>query len=65
MIRPALHCRASLPACAMSLLVLASAGRADATDCALEPQGEGRVIAVIDGRSLRLEDGREIRLAGI
>jgi endonuclease YncB( thermonuclease family) len=62
---PALHCRASLPACAASLLVLASAGPAGAADCALEPQGEGRVSAVIDGRSLRLEDGREIRLAGI
>ena len=49
----------------MSLLVLATAGRADAADCALEPQGEGRVAAVVDGRSLRLEDGREIRLAGI
>ena len=36
-----------------------------AADCALEPQGEGRVAAVVDGRSLRLEDGREIRLAGI
>ena len=45
--------------------MLASAGRADAADCALEPQGEGRVAAVIDARSLRLEDGREIRLAGI
>ena len=38
---------------------------AHAADCALEPQGEGRVVAVIDARSLRLEDGREIRLAGI
>ena len=65
MIRPALRCSAALPACAVSFLVLASAGRADAADCALEPQGEGRVAAVVDGRSFRLEDGREIRLAGI
>jgi hypothetical protein len=28
-------------------------------------QGEGRVAAVIDARSFRLADGREIRLAGI
>jgi endonuclease YncB( thermonuclease family) len=30
-----------------------------------ETQGRGHVAEVIDGRSLRLEDGREIRLAGI
>ncbi|WP_275187684.1 thermonuclease family protein [Bradyrhizobium sp. CSA112] len=40
-------------------------GWADAADCALEPQGEGRVAAVVDARSFRLEDGREVRLAGI
>jgi len=33
--------------------------------CAFEPQGEGRVAAVIDARTFRLDDGREIRLAGI
>ena len=70
MIGPALRCSAVLPACAVSLLVLATlmlatARRAGAADCALEPQGEGRVAAVVDTRSLRLEDGREIRLAGI
>jgi hypothetical protein len=32
---------------------------------AFEPQGEGRVAAVIDARTFRLEDGRDIRLAGI
>jgi endonuclease YncB( thermonuclease family) len=36
-----------------------------AADCAFEPQGEGRVTGVIDGRSFRLADGREIKLAGI
>ncbi|MDE5455232.1 thermonuclease family protein [Bradyrhizobium sp. CSA112] len=65
MTRPAWRCRTSLPACAASLLVLASMGWADAADCALEPQGEGRVAAVVDARSFRLEDGREVRLAGI
>ncbi len=64
MIRPALACRA-LPAWAASFLVLATAGPAGADDCLLEPQGEGRVAAVVDARSLRLEDGREVRLAGI
>ncbi len=36
-----------------------------AAPCSFEPQGEGRVAAVIDARSFRLADGREIRLAGI
>lgn len=65
MTRPAWRGNAVLPACAASLLVLASVGRADAVDCALEPQGEGRVAAVIDGRTLRFDDGREVRLVGI
>src|ERR1700674_3864220 len=47
------------------MLVVAAAGPADAAGCAFEPQGEGRVAAVIDARSFRLEDGREVRLAGI
>ncbi len=47
------------------LLVAAAAGPADAAGCAFEPQGEGRVAAVIDARSFRLQDGREVRLAGI
>jgi endonuclease YncB( thermonuclease family) len=36
-----------------------------AAPCAFESQGEGRVAAVIDARSFRLSDGREIKLAGI
>jgi endonuclease YncB( thermonuclease family) len=46
-------------------LMLAAASPADAAGCAFEPQGEGRVTAVIDARSIRLDDGREVRLAGI
>jgi endonuclease YncB( thermonuclease family) len=38
---------------------------ADAAPCTFAPQGEGRVADVIDARTLRLQDGREIRLAGI
>jgi endonuclease YncB( thermonuclease family) len=38
---------------------------ATAAGCDFEPQGEGRVAAVIDNRTFRLEDGREVRLAGI
>ena len=33
--------------------------------CALAPQGEGRVTQVIDARTLRLDDGRDVILAGI
>ena len=56
---------AALAACAASLLMPTAAERASAADCTLEQQGEGRVAAIVDARSLRLDDGREIRLAGI
>jgi endonuclease YncB( thermonuclease family) len=46
-------------------LVLVAAEPAVAAGCTFESQGEGRVTAVIDARTLRLQDGREIRLAGI
>jgi endonuclease YncB( thermonuclease family) len=36
-----------------------------AAGCNFEPQGEGRVTDVIDARSFRLDDGREVRLIGI
>jgi endonuclease YncB( thermonuclease family) len=36
-----------------------------ASACNFEQQGEGRVVAIIDARSFRMEDGREVRLAGI
>jgi endonuclease YncB( thermonuclease family) len=49
-----------------SLMIAAAAVTpAETAGCAFETQGEGRVTAVIDARSFRLEDGREIRLAGI
>jgi endonuclease YncB( thermonuclease family) len=47
-----------------SLILVAATNPAEAV-CSFEIQGEGRVAAVIDGRSFRLEDGREVRLAGI
>jgi endonuclease YncB( thermonuclease family) len=47
------------------MLVAAAAGPAVAAGCAFEQQGEGRVAAVIDSRTFRLQDGREVRLAGI
>lgn len=36
-----------------------------AAPCQFEALGEGRVAAIIDPRSVRLADGREVRLAGI
>jgi endonuclease YncB( thermonuclease family) len=52
-------------AAASCSLMLIAASPAIAAACAFEPQGEGRVAAVIDARTLRLDDGREVRLAGI
>jgi endonuclease YncB( thermonuclease family) len=50
---------------AAGLLLLSATAPASAAGCAFEPQGEGRVVAVIDARTIRLDDGREVRLAGI
>jgi endonuclease YncB( thermonuclease family) len=55
--KAALTCALLLGACAVR--------PAMAAGCAFEPQGEGRVAAVIDARTFRLEDGREVRLAGV
>jgi endonuclease YncB( thermonuclease family) len=55
--------RAAIALC--GIMLVAATGPADAAGCLFEPQGEGRVAAVIDARSFRLEDGREVRLAGI
>ncbi|WGD53023.1 thermonuclease family protein [Bradyrhizobium sp. CB1650] len=46
-------------------LLIGSHAAALATTCQFEAQGEGRVAAITDARSLRLDDGREVRLAGI
>ncbi len=52
-------------AVALLCSLMLAAGPAIAAGCAFEPQGEGRVATVIDARSFRLRDGREVRLAGI
>src|ERR1700761_8014909 len=49
----------------VALVLAASAGAAHAAPCTFEEQGQGHVAEVIDGKSFRLTDGREIRLAGI
>lgn len=38
---------------------------AHAAECAFDMQGEGRVAEILDARSFRLDDGREVRLVGI
>jgi endonuclease YncB( thermonuclease family) len=47
------------------LLAAAAANPATAAPCGFESQGEGRVGAIIDARTFRMDDGREVRLAGI
>jgi endonuclease YncB( thermonuclease family) len=56
-------CIAAVVLGAISLPVTGPALAASA--CSFEPQGEGRVSAVIDARTFRIDDGREVRLAGI
>ncbi|UPK40707.1 thermonuclease family protein [Bradyrhizobium sp. 186] len=50
---------------AAAALLIASHGAVLAAACQFESQGEGHVAAVVDTRSVRLDDGREIRLTGI
>jgi endonuclease YncB( thermonuclease family) len=57
----AIACCATIAFCSIAF----ASSSAYAGGCSFEPQGEGRVAAVIDARSFRLDDGREIRLAGI
>ena len=47
------------------LLFTAFSGDALHAACEFEFQGEGRVSSVLDMRTFRLDDGREVRLAGI
>ena len=52
-------------AAAIAVMLLSAGAQARAAGCPSKPQGEGRVAAVIDARTFRLDDGREVRLAGI
>ena len=52
----------------MAIMLPATLARTESgavTACRFEPAGVAKVRAISDGRSLILEDGREIRLAGI
>ncbi|WP_438265079.1 thermonuclease family protein [Bradyrhizobium commune] len=55
---------AQLPRIIVACLLVAG-HTALAAPCQFESQGEGRVAAIVDARSVRLDDGREIRLTGI
>lgn len=54
-----------MPIALCAALVAAMPGPARADGCAFDMQGEGRVAEIIDARSFRLDDGREVRLLGI
>jgi endonuclease YncB( thermonuclease family) len=54
-----------LPVLAAVVPGLAGTPPAHATGCRFAAQGEGRVKEVIDARTFRLQDGREVRLSGI
>ena len=48
-----------------AIALTASGPALAASACSLTPQGEGRAGAIIDARTFRMDDGREVRLAGI
>jgi endonuclease YncB( thermonuclease family) len=52
-------------AAVLSCGMMLAGNPATAAPCSLTPQGEGRVAAIIDARTFRMDDGREVRLAGI
>ncbi len=56
--------RISMTFCCATLLMAYSGGNLHAS-CTDALQGEGRVSAVLDARTFRLDDGREVRLIGI
>ncbi|MBR0711896.1 thermonuclease family protein [Bradyrhizobium liaoningense] len=49
----------------IAAILLVAGHTAFAAPCQFESLGEARVAAIVDARSMRLNDGREIRLAGI
>jgi endonuclease YncB( thermonuclease family) len=54
-----------VPLIVAAILLVAHHDTALATVCQFASQGEGRVAAIVDARSVRLDDGREVRLTGI
>ncbi len=58
-------CGACIAAVVLGAIAPSVIGPALAAPCSFEPQGEGRVSAIVDARTFRMDDGREVRLAGI
>jgi endonuclease YncB( thermonuclease family) len=54
-----------LPTLAAAAIAITAAPPCRAAPCVFADQGEGRVTEIVDARSFRLDDGREIKLAGI
>lgn len=46
-------------------MILAATNPARATGCSFTPQGEGHVTEIVDARTFRLQDGRDVSLLGI
>lgn len=46
-------------------LIICTCAQSALAACAFALQGDGRVSSVLDAKTFRLEDGREVRLAGI
>ena len=61
-VRLRFRCARAVP---IALALIGSVGSARADGCTFADLGEGHVAEIIDARSFRLTDGREIRLAGI
>ena len=64
-LRHAYRIATALYAVVLACALLAVASPAHAAGCAFPAQGDGHVTAILDARTFRLQDGREIRLAGI
>jgi endonuclease YncB( thermonuclease family) len=62
---PPRYCLGFACAFAAALTAVAAAAQDRAPDCALEAIGTASANVVLDGRTVRLADGRELRLAGI
>jgi hypothetical protein len=56
--------RISMTACC-ALLLIASGSKTLYAACEFTVQGEGHVSSVLDARTIRLADGRDVRLSGI
>lgn len=57
--------RTAISTAAVLAALTSGPARAPAATCAPDQQGTGHVSAIVDGRTLRLADGREVRLLGL